>query len=334
MNNILEQRRTEFRDEYEHQEAFEVKEVILEIGDMISTVFGPKTADQLMLAAYRLHVKDPEIDEQAILKLGRYHEVRKLWAEIGLEELSNIELVQFMAGLHGYAFYGLPAQSREDYEDQFDANHGAFLFATHDVLDWHLSYFDLPSIESTIDAAQTRKYLIDESSQTDGGTIHIDGLASLAGVTEKTVRNLLAPSSGSGIHVDKDGRISASDAKRWLEGRSNFRNSVWQLADEPEGDPSESEDANVAVAGEVLFVPVSKDGSIFSPDLADDGVFNIGPKGHEELVEEYRVALERLQVLDRPAWRRPTEGGRWGLVTATHWLRKTATELGLKGEGE
>lgn len=331
MNDIIEQRRAEFQEDYDHAEAFEVRRVIEDIFDMIEIVFDSETAGELMLSAYRKYIGEPELENTHYSDRHHHMAVYDLWRELDLDDLFKVPLVRFMESLNGYAFFGLPVHQYELHENLFEAIHGAWLVAIEEVM--RIPNIDeLPATKATIGAAETRHFFVDGLGQTETTSVHIEGLAELAGVSVKTLRNMLAPSGGEGIHVGKDGRIPAAEARQWLEGRRNFRPSVWQLVEASDSDGADAEIPDPAMDEEIFFVPASKDGSVFSPDAERDGAYTVGAKGQEERIENYREALARLQVLDRPSWRRPTESGRWGLVTATHWLRKTASELDLEKE--
>jgi hypothetical protein len=236
-----------------------------------------------------------------------------------------------LAALHGYAFFGLPIDPRI-----------SSVSARADQISGYLSHYtemlrhlpegecwsDKTQIRRTIEAAWVR-HAIDHSE--DEGRIDVEGLAALARVSVKTVRNLLSPSSGSGFHVDEKGGIDIASARQWLEDRPEFRSSVWLFEEQFDDAEAPREPAELDPQ-DVLFVPVAKDGSMFTPDLVRNGAYQIGPKGAERRLASYREALQHLQLMDRAAWRRPNAADRWGIVMATHWLRKTTAELGLEKE--
>ena len=67
------------------------------------------------------------------------------------------------------------------------------------------------------------------------------------------------------------------------------------------------------------LVPVAKDGSWFSPDLARSHGFTIGAKGSEVVFADYGDALQELRTMDAARWRRPNSNGNWGIVTGIRW---------------
>ena len=71
----------------------------------------------------------------------------------------------------------------------------------------------------------------------------------------------------------------------------------------------------------MIFVPVARDGSLFTPDLMRNGTYQIGAKGEEENVSNFFDALARLNSMAVPRWRRPNEKGLWGIVSGVAWQR-------------
>jgi hypothetical protein len=83
--------------------------------------------------------------------------------------------------------------------------------------------------------------------------------------------------------------------------------------------------------GEVLFVPVARDGSWFDPASCRNARgYTIGPKGAEQAVDDYKEAVARLSRMSTPYWRRPNERGHWGIVSGVSWQRKILSEIGLE----
>lgn len=66
-------------------------------------------------------------------------------------------------------------------------------------------------------------------------------------------------------------------------------------------------------------VPVAADGTTFNPDLARRGYFTVGAKGAEEKHDSFELALEALNRMDTPRWRRPNSAGNWGIVSGRSW---------------
>ena len=332
MATLIDQRRAEFTNGYEYQEVLEVRDIITSIATLLESVFGQDVAGDLMIHAYRRVIGDPEIDFQDMSESTRVNAIHQLWNEASVDALSKVQLAQILEALHGYAFYGLPvpAFEAEPEKSQFETLCRYRRIIQYEIYEYIPESWDLPASRRTMEAALARSNALDEIGPYGSPqTIHISELASLAGVSEKTVRNLIAPASGSGLRVDAKGGVPIGQAKQWLESRRDFRSSVWHLVENPGPITPEDEDDNPVLEDEVLFVPIARDGSAFTPELKRNGGFTIGRKGGETKLSDYRLALRRLQEMQRPTWRRPNEAGHWGLVTATHWERKTAGELGL-----
>ncbi|HVX90646.1 MAG TPA: hypothetical protein VHC20_03340 [Candidatus Paceibacterota bacterium] len=68
-----------------------------------------------------------------------------------------------------------------------------------------------------------------------------------------------------------------------------------------------------------LRVPVASDGTKFLPSLKRAGVYRIGAKGAEQVVETFEEALRILEKMNPPLWRRPNPQGNWGIVRGVAW---------------
>lgn len=174
-----------------------------------------------------------------------------------------------------------------------------------------------------LQAAQAR-YALDT-----GKDLTVDQVTILAGVNRRSVQNALSKQGEAGLRaiVDPDfpneRRIPNSEAKRWLSDRRGFQPTrPWHAEGESEEQPVE-----VTGPTEYVFLPVAEDMTAFRPAMRRNGGYQIGPKGEEEYVEDYFEALNRLQAMRVPRWRRPNEKGNWGIVTGTHWTRVPLPEI-------
>lgn len=152
-------------------------------------------------------------------------------------------------------------------------------------------------------------------SQIDSGSGDITplGLALIGGASEGRIRNLMF---GAGaLFTAVNGRIPVSQALGWLDGRSGYWPSIW------------NEDQVPANADEIVTVPKASDGTVFHPALRRRSGYMIGPKGSEEVVENYDVALARLAQMSEPRWRRPNSERNWGIVKGTTWVEMSRHEL-------
>lgn len=158
-----------------------------------------------------------------------------------------------------------------------------------------------------------------------GHNVTPEQLASLARVGIKSMRNALAPSSGSGLKMH-DGVIVAESALNWLHARGNYKTTIWleeKSLIAPVAEP---------IAGEILFVPFASDDIEFHPvKCRRDGKYTVGPKGAEQTFIDYRAALDCLaRMQPAPYWKHPNTANNWGTVTATGFRPRTPAELGLQ----
>ena len=150
-------------------------------------------------------------------------------------------------------------------------------------------------------------------------TVDVRSLAILGGVTEGRMRNILS-ANDSGLEKERQ-RVTAASAAAWLKGRKEFFASIWQQPEEAPEAPSSD------FSEEVVFVPVAADGSFFHPGLARGGKFTIGAKGEEEPYPTFEEALQALQKMSTPRWRRPNEAGNWGIVSGRDWKRVERSQI-------
>lgn len=147
----------------------------------------------------------------------------------------------------------------------------------------------------------------------EGLTIH--ELSLLTGLEEQSVRNALnkdkTVTRAIGEH-SKVLEIPVEEALVWMRGKGRF------LEYEP---PKSS--AHISV-------PVASDGSFFNAKLERRKGFAIGKKGEERYIETFEEALEKLEKMPKPYWRRPSETtGVPGIVRGVRWESKSREELGL-----
>lgn len=147
-----------------------------------------------------------------------------------------------------------------------------------------------------------------------GEPINAEELALISGLELQSIRNKLA---GKTKEIQgNQAKILAADALNWLRYRKDFLPSLWREQDDSDYVAAFDD----ALTG-CLFVPVAKDGTVFSPSVSQDGAFIIGPEGHERRMVDYSEALAALQAMQIPIWRRPTEGGTWTRVRGVSWTR-------------
>lgn len=154
----------------------------------------------------------------------------------------------------------------------------------------------------------------------NGEALDAEDLALLSRKAFQTVLNNLArkgkPIVGSKNHIE------AKEALAWLTTQPAFLRSILDY-DEPLV-PIAEKDVNLE---QVVFVPVGSDGTVFHPGLKRDGFYRIAAANDEEDIEDFGLALTKLQSRVVPTWRRPTPGGFWTQVRAVDWRRMTMSEL-------
>ncbi len=168
-------------------------------------------------------------------------------------------------------------------------------------------------------------------------TVH--ELAALSGVTVKRLQNAIYAKTDEAPVVDRDGLIRTESCELWLSTR-DYTPSIWQQVaqlfplttswgrDVPYEDAEPDRQFN-----DFVFVPVARDGSMFTPSLrtsghaGEDG-YTIGAKGSERVVADYHTALAELHTMETPRWRRPNpESGKRGIVAGQTWKRIRRSEL-------
>ena len=292
---------------YEDFEGADVVTLIRGVGERLAQVCLDESAvDQVMISLHEAlglpsfpadHVGD--------------RSWRTLWSETQAGDAMELPLAQRLVGLNAYAFGGLsPVDGICEIDDIKRA-----VVQVRTALGLEVDLAKLPDIHRTLLAADAR-LAIDE-----GHPVGPEPLAAIARLGIKSVRNAFAPSSGSGLSV-KDGKATPESAREWLMARGDFRPSMWRR---------DQEEAIVRepVSGEIIWVPFAKDGTAFHPEeCRRAGKYVIGPKGAEQVVEDYDAALDLLSRM-RPVayWRRPNSAGNWGIVTAVGFRPVTREEL-------
>jgi hypothetical protein len=76
-------------------------------------------------------------------------------------------------------------------------------------------------------------------------------------------------------------KIEASEALAWLAAQKDFMMSIWREQDDPE-----AVDIFDTGLGQVFFLPVAKDGSVFHPNVKRDGKYLIDENGRERAIED------------------------------------------------
>lgn len=323
MDQTYQDRQNEFGSAYEDFEPAEVVQLVVKTGEWLELLLMQPDAvnEAMMLLSSKIFGKE-------------YHNVEATWREIwrstSINNSMELKSSQFLVGLNAFAFFGLmpdmPDTMQLSDEDDGLAIVKACVSQGRALLDAiPQGWGDMSELRRTVLAAEARLRL-DTSLD-----VSPEQLAALARISLKSIKNLLTPKTGgSDLRLNAAGGIDPINAAQWLSGRADFRSSLWRNA---QGRPASLEAPVLEDVGEVLFVPVAKDGSWFDPVACRQSRgYLIGPKGSEEVVTDYRVALGRLSRMRTPYWRRPGPNAGWGLVAGYTWQRKIVRELAIREE--
>lgn len=250
------------------------------------------------------HIFGPELTSKAFSQLGVRHSD---WRE-GVEESDlylETALGMRLTTLSAYAVFGILRPGTEELISET-------IRIVEDLLtdcpaDQWLDEPDREPLLPIIAMARTRWNL------DNGLGAAPEGLALLGGVKITRIRNMM---SGSAPELPKDvtGLLSNEAARVWLEGRDCFLPTMTEPL-ETNCEPSCEETV------EPIFLPVARDGSMFTPDVNRGGRYQTGEKGNERYYDSFDKALAALQAMPVAKWRRPNSEGNWGIVSAVDWRR-------------
>ena len=286
--------------------------LVLRLGENLERIFGAETVEPAM---------------QALTTNGRIH--KPTWRDTAQEGSIYMEwrLGEQFRWLLGYTMFGLGWRRDADASRPgSEAFLEAILHTVEGLLDDCPVTLWLPEVEAdklTSFAWMARgRWNFDHRRN-----VSPEALALLGGVKMTRIRNML---SGAAPELPRgdDGLVLYGSAAAWLAKREEFLPTAWDDEDAPEE----------AAAGErdqissPLFVPVARDGSVFHPGLARNGGYQIGSKDNEQRIGTFEEALDLLQRMDVPRWRRPNPNGNWGIVAATEWRRMGRGDLDALAE--
>jgi hypothetical protein len=227
--------------------------------------------------------------------------------------------------LAAYAYFGIALKTPELTDPQIEVEdhlrqmvQDAANFLDESPLDLWSSDRSAPQMEQIIMLARNR-WALDNDNPVEPAALAVFG-----GVTEARIRNMM--SGADSRFANRDGKIRASDAFKWLSDRDSFFDSIWRASS-----PSRETLSNDSL-GQPVFVPVARDSSVFHPGLAGRSGFTVGPKGEEQHILDFHNALTELQRMPIPYWRRPNEKGVPGIVRGIRWDRYELAELAAHGQ--
>lgn len=301
--------RQEFHECYGNGDDFEGIDLInflTAAGRFITDIVGADAANRGMAEIARALDVDCKVDED--------------WASALDDALGDAycwPLGVVFYELNAYAYYGFILNGGQTEEERAE-----LLKQRIDIAVSFMSKVPLKAWNLSLgDVGRTYTLALGRWALDNGDGIEPSALAIFGGISERRVRNMMA--GRHSVFRSVDGKIPAKDALDWLKSRPKFRPSVWRMqetfSDLAKRPPSELET--------VFFVPVARDGSIFHPGLVRDGKFSIGAEGQEKELDSYSDALNALQKLSEPIWRRPSPLGSWTRVTAVRWERISDLDL-------
>lgn len=320
MKNDYEDRANEFGASYEGGEQREITDLIVATGEWLERLLLSSSAASAAMKA--MYVEIVGANEQTADPNVTW---RALWEEHDATGVSETMTCQIILALHAFAFWGL-RPDLSSFSPDADAN---IAFAIEHCISRLREMLDSApqgwahqdEIERTVLGAEARIRL------DTGRDVTPEQLSALAGISLKSMKNLLAPKSGSAdLRLNGNGEIARSEAALWIEARSDFKSSVWNEEIRKTSDCDDEADNHTL--DDVVFVPIAKDGSWFDPvTCRSNRGYTIGPKGSEQPVSDYHEALQQLARMKTPYWRRPNAAGNWGLVAGNSWQRHEVSEL-------
>jgi hypothetical protein len=286
-------------------------EIITAAGNYLSRIVGAADADAGMARMVR------QVVNAAVGGLKDDADWRKALDESSSSCFSELAFGARLHNLAAYAVYGIvldcseTAEERAKNLEELVREAAEFLQATP-TSQWGIS---LHSDLHRLVRLATNRWALD-----NGRPIEPAALAEFGRVTEGRIRNMMSGQKRAFSSVD--GGIPAQEALAWLNDRSEFWSSIWRDQSLPQYGVKHRPALKQAV-----FVPVARDGTTFHPGLKRGAGYAIGEKGAEIQVADFDQALEDLQRMPTPYWRRPNEVGNWGIVAGVRWVRMDSSDL-------
>lgn len=282
--------------------------ILLAAGDYLSKLTTKNAADAAMTALVNIWL-NADVDYRSEWRAY----VSDKWSEF----FSDTDRGAAMHDLLAYAEYGIVLHNSSDKKEL--AAHIVSLIEKIDafwqwtpIKQWHLE--ELDEIGPLLTWAKGR-WALD-----NGEPIEPAALAYLGNVSERSIRNLMSKKE-KGLRSE-NGKVLAIDALEWLSPRPDYWDSVWQRQELGDLYPVQHAEEEAYV-----FVPVSRDGSIFHPGLCGNHGYRVGPKEQERDFATFEEALAALQSLSKPYWRRQNANGAWVLISGVRWERLSENDL-------
>lgn len=226
-----------------------------------------------------------------------------------ISSLEKLPLYRNYMAIRAYAYYGLRIDDA-DQDDQVDWEYFLEKVVNDDFPKEWIEKDE--EVSRAIKAAWART-LLDDPNRTYG--LAAEELAALAGVSRKSILNLLSLKSNGPFEINPDGSIEIGSARQWLSGRAGFKPSISVRR------PNEE-----VIDGDPVFVPMD-DGPWFSPEHALDGRFHVANGKQRKIFDDYWSALDFLSHARVPSWHYRDETGQLRQKVAHRWERKTRQEV-------
>ena len=208
--------------------------------------------------------------------------------------------------LEGYAM------ERENYP-QYAVIPGAHEENAGDV---PLGFFHLGILANLV-ALATARLKVDRNER-----LTMSEIALLLDVREPTVITNAHRKNFATVEDDNRRYAEPTDVLPWMEKQGYLSTNMPAGKRAKGGAPKSSPEEEA-----VVFVPVARDGTWFSPGCRSGGRYTIGTKGCETKHTDYFVALEALLKMPTPHWRRKNGNGSPGIVAGVRFDRLRRAEI-------
>lgn len=299
--------------DYEYDGPSVLAESVVHGGRLLELLSSPEVADEAMKVIWLAMAQKIYNDPASMIRASESW--RNLFEDFPIDTaIAEFPLGQTMVALSYYAEEGILSpdgisRNARDAEqlirDQIEEASTLYYLLPRD-------FGDATQLERLLAKAEAR-FALD-----NGGAVTLPGLALLASVSVKSVRNALAPGSVETLETNSEGLITNVTAQAWLGRRDAFRSSIWRAMAGATIDPLPEPDESV----EYVFVPEARDGSFFRPSDRMTKGWKIGTKEGGHFVQNFWDALDQLNRLSTPRWRRPSKtSGTPGVVTGVRFRR-------------
>lgn len=305
-------RLADFQDGYgnDRDPAWVLGGLMIEVGETITAITGKRIADEAMsIVARSLNNFDGD------------------WRSAIEENCSSIfsewKMGSDLFALAGYAQAGVRAIQEITDADAFcafirDTIDSAEALNSQLTINKHVDTIFKQEFSDIVSMAVARWHLDNDAP------VQPEGLARLAGISDSRMRSLAKGSDDAVLPLNDRREIAASVALSWLKTQPKFKSSIWKSS----FDKATSDKSTMPFPFDPIFVPESADGSRFLPNLATDKGFQIGEKGDEIFIRDYYEALQHLQMMDPPRWRRPSPvSGKMSVVIGARFVRVNRNEI-------